>query len=252
MLDLTTCREVVRREIAADLARLERAAGEDWERPTRLPAWSVRNLARHIAYGQRLEAEAMRRARQGIPEAADASTPGPDRGAILAAIRHNHQQLLAEMDRHTPDSLGSAICPMYYGPVPGPLAVNVWAFEAGIHANDLAAALGEDLPLAPDVVQATATVLGASLPLLATAATERPAARIAFLLVGDTIRLDLRYDGVSWQPGPGPAKETIQISGDDTAVLLFALGRIVLDYPGLAVSGSQEEARRFKDYAPGP
>src|ERR687898_882772 len=184
MLDLTRCREVVRREIAADLARLERTPQEDWESPTRLPAWSVRNLARHIAYGQRLEAEAMRRAREGIPEAADVPTPGPDRGAILAAIR-----------------------PMYYGPVPGPLAVNVWAFEAGIHANDLAAALGEDLPLASDVVQATATVLGASLPLLAMAATNRPASPVAFLLAGDTVRLDLRYDGASWQPGQGPAEE---------------------------------------------
>jgi uncharacterized protein (TIGR03083 family) len=252
MLDLTTCRKVVRREIAADLARLERAVEEEWESPTRLPAWSVRDLARHIAYGQQLEAEAMRRAREGVPEAADAPTPEPDRGSILAAIRHNHQQLLAEMDRHTPDSLGSAICPMYYGPVPGPLAVNVWAFEAGVHANDLAAALGEDLPLAPDVVRATATVLGASLPLLATAATERPASPITFVLAGETVRLDLRYDGASWQPGSGPGEETVQISGDDTAVLLFALGRIVLHHPNLAVSGSQEEARRFKDYAPGP
>jgi uncharacterized protein (TIGR03083 family) len=252
MLDLTTCREVVRREIAADLARLEQTPQEDWESPTRLPAWSVRNLARHIAYGQQLEAEAMRRAREGIPEAADVPTPGPDQGSTLAAIRRNHEQLLAEMDRHTPESLGSAICPMYYGPVPGPLAVNVWAFEAGIHANDLAAALGEDLPLASDVVQATATVLGASLPLLAMAATDRPASPVAFLLAGDTVRLDLRYDGATWQPGPCPAEETVRISGDDTAVLLFALGRIVLDHPGLAVSGSQGEARRFKDYAPGP
>ena len=170
----------------------------------------------------------------------------------MAAIRRNHEQLLAEMDWHTPESLGSVICPMYYGPVPGPLAVNVWAFEAGIHANDLAAALGEDLPLAPDVVQATATVLGASLPLLAMAAAERPASSVAFVLAGDTVRLDLRYDGASWQPGPGPGEETVRISGDDTAVLLFALGRIVLDHPGLAVSGGQEDARRFKDYAPGP
>jgi uncharacterized protein (TIGR03083 family) len=252
MLDLTTCREVVRREIAADLARLERTPEEKWDHPTRLPGWSVRNLARHIAYGQELEAEAMRRAREGIPEAADAPTPGSDKGAILAAIRRNHEQLLAEMDQHTPESLASAICPMYYGPVPGPLAVNVWAFEAGVHGNDLAAALGEDLPLARDVVQATAAVLGASLPLLATAATERPASPVAFLLAGDTIRLEVRYDGASWQPAPGLAEETVRISGDDTALLLFALGRVGLDHPGLAVSGSQEEARRFKDYAPGP
>ena len=95
-------------------------------------------------------------------------------------------------------------------------------------------------------------MLGASLPLLAMAATERPASRVAFLLAGDTVRLNLRYDGASWQPGPGPAEETVRISGDDTAVLLFALGRIVLDNAGLAVSGSQGEARRFKDYAPGP
>jgi len=254
MLDLTICREVVRRgrEIAADLDRLEGASEEDWDRPTRLSAWSVRDLAGHIAYGQELEAEAMRRARQGIPEAADAPTPGPDQDSILAAIRRNHEQLLAEMDQHTPESLGSAICPMYYGPIPGPLAVNVWAFEAGIHANDLAAALGKDLPLAPDVVQATAAVLGASLPLLATAATTRPASPLAFVLAGDTIRLDVRYDGATWRPGPGPAEETIRIAGDDTAVLLFALGRIALDHLGLAVSGSEEEARRFKDYAPGP
>jgi len=252
MLGLSACREVVRREIAADLDRLERASEEDWTRPTRLPAWSVRSLARHIAYGQELEADAMRRAREGIPEAADAPTPGSDKGSILAAIRRNHEQLLAEMDQHTPESLGAAICPMYYGPVPGPLAVNVWAFEAGIHGNDLAAALGKDLPLVPDVIQATAAVLGASLPLLAMAATNRPASPIAFVLAGDTVRLDLRYDGATWQPGPGPAEETVRISGDDTAVLLFALGRIVLDHPGLAVSGGQGEARRFKDYAPGP
>jgi hypothetical protein len=84
------------------------------------------------------------------------------------------------------------------------------------------------------------------------AAAERPASPVAFILAGDTVRLDLRYDGASWQPGPGPAEETVRISGDDTAVLLFALGRIVLDHPGLAVSGGQEDARRFKDYAPGP
>ena len=202
MLDLTRCREVVRREIAADLARLERIPQGDWESPTRLPLgrcgiWPATSRTASD-WRQRRCAGPGRDPRSGrCPD------PGPDRGSILAAIRRNHEQLLAEMDWHTPESLGSVICPMYYGPVPGPLAVNGPSRPGSTPTTWPPPS--ERISAGPGRGPGYGTVLGASLPLLAMAAAERPASSVAFVLAGDTVRLDLRYDGASWQPGP-PAR----------------------------------------------
>ena len=42
------------------------------------------------------------------------------------------------------------------------------------------------------------------------------------------------------------------VTGDDSAVLLFAAGRITADDERLTVEGSSDLARDFKVYVPGP
>lgn len=70
-------------------------------------------------------------------------------------------------------------------------------------------------------------------------------------LLGDTVRL-----GVAWPAGQAvvdaPEEPTTTVKGDDSAVLLFALGRLALGDAQLGVSGDHDLAAQFKHYVPGP
>jgi hypothetical protein len=61
----------------------------------------------------------------------------------------------------------------------------------------------------------------------------------------------VEYAGDAWSitPGDGSAAGQGQISGDDSAVALFVMGRITADHPSLTSTGA---ASAFKTYFPGP
>lgn len=90
-------------------------------------------------------------------------------------------------------------------------------------------------------------VLAAFLPVLASTSGQAPAAGTAVVLRSATRELGLRHDGSSWSVRPAAASAEV-ISGDDSSLVLFALGRA----PAGAVSGSARARADFKAWFPGP
>ena len=246
--------DAVRGAVDREWERFRRLLGTvDWSAPTRLPGWDVGDLAVHAVWGVSMEADALHRRRTGRDGRAGGRTvpagPGPDKvGDELAAAC---AELRAELDRLTDDDLESTV-PLPYGDVPVVLFSRILVMEAGVHTSDLAAAAGHTDELWPDVAAATATTLRLFLPILAASATERPVAGTAVALCGETVDLVFRYVGDGWEATSGPAPAGATVTGDDSTVLLFALGRLPAADPRLSISGARDSARRFKRWLPGP
>ena len=227
----------------------------DWSAATRLPGWTVGDLATHAVWGVTMEADALRRRRTGSDGRADGRTipEDADRETVLAEVDGALGELGQELDRLTDDDLPSA-APLPYGDVPVAIFSQIVVMEAGIHTSDLASAVGGPDGLAPDVAAATAATLTIFLPILAGAAEERPSPGTAIALCGDSVNLGFRYRGEGWEALPDAADSDTDatVTADDSTVLLFALGRIPDADVRLSISGDQAAARRFKLWMPGP
>ena len=227
----------------------------DWEVATRLPGWSVGDLATHAVWGVSMEADALRRRRTASDGRADGRTvhEGADRQTVLAELDGGLGALGQELDRLTDDDLPTT-APLPYGDVPLAVFTQIVVMEAGIHTSDLAAAVGGADDLAPDVAAATAATLTIFLPILAGAADERPAPDTTISLRGDSVDLGFRYHGDAWEalPEPSTFDPDATITADDSTMLLFALGRIPDADVRLSISGDQAAARQFKLWMPGP
>ena len=243
-------RDTVDREWSAFIDRLTDLDESSWRRPTRCADWTVAELTAHVLWGMTMEADALRRARLGHGGRAEGRTlaSSTDPAVLTAELRDAHAALVAELDALVGQDL-EGTAPMPYGDVPVVALLDVYAMEAGIHTSDLAHALGTAEPLSAPVVSATETFLRVFLPLLAQGAPAPAGQSIA--LLGDTVRL-----GVAWPDGQAvvdaPEEPTTTVKGDDTAVLLFALGRLALGDAQLGVSGDHDLAANFKHYVPGP
>jgi hypothetical protein len=141
---------------------------------------------------------------------------------------------------------------MPHGVTPVPLALDIFVFEAGIHASDFAAAVGQDRPLADDVAPVVATVLGLFLPAFAALSTTAAPPSSTFSLRGDAVRLDGTWSDAGLVMGDAAEEPTWTVSGDDSSVLLFAVGRLGADDPRLTVAGRADLAGDFKEHVPGP
>lgn len=251
LLDPVTVRAVLHREWGATLDRLAALDDAAWSVPTRCAGWAVADLVAHTVWGVSMEADAVAgaRARRSAPAEgtvlAASAGPGALRDGLGAAVA----RLLAEVGEVDPDDL-AASAPMPYGPVPLPMALTVFAMEAGVHASDLAHALGSDDVLVADVVAATATSMAAFLPALAvTGAGAPPGAVLA--VAGPSVDLRAAARDGAWTVDPD-AEPTATVRGSDSDALLFLLGRIAADHPGLEVHGDLGLVARFKEYVPGP
>lgn len=255
-LSVQEARETVAREWGRTLKRLARAEGRDWQRSTRCAGWTVADLAAHAVWGVTMETDALRRARLGLPGRADGLVvaPGTDHETVVSLLDQAREALVDELERLDGRDL-DASAPMPYADVPIRLLLDVFAMEAGIHGSDLAAVLGVEEPLSATVVRATESFLLTFLPVLAQQAEETPPdAADSLALVGGTVRVTGRWhDGVLTVGQPeDPADATCTVSGDDSAVLFFALGRLPIEDPRLDVTGDLELATNFKRYVPGP
>lgn len=256
MLGLTQGRDAVRRDIGDAIDLLTEIDPADWDLPTRLEGWSVRDLGRHLAYGQELQAEGWSRLRRGEDEPTDPTTiSSDDPDEILTAIQDQHERFLAELDAVDEADLARG-CPMPYGTLPGAVVLQVAAMEAGVHRSDLEDALGRnETHLEPDTLDAIFTILPGSLPQLAMAATERPGPGTGIQLApSDGATISLRVGGSGWEAADAgaPTDFAYTISGDPAPVALFALGRIPANHESLTIEGDIEMAKRFKVHFPGP
>jgi uncharacterized protein (TIGR03083 family) len=255
MLDLETARTVAARELDAFIACLgdEQHGDHVWSRPVRCVGWRVANLAGHVAWVAAAQAQAVERLPAGDGNRPNFEVPPSDQSAseTMAALHAGRDRLVRALAVLTPTHL-QAPCPLPFATIPGALALQLIACEYGIHANDLVWALGERAPLPHDVSLATAAILGPALPMLAMRSQlPAPPDGTSFRLAGQTVRIANRRDGDRWcSADEGPWTTTI--SGDDSTVMLFAMGRVPVDDPGLRVSGETSMAARFKSYFPGP
>lgn len=246
-------RRILVREWGSVVDLLGTLDDEVWHGPTRLSGWTVADLARHVVWGVSMEADALRRGRAGVHEVAQGETlvdhSGPDE--VVQALTNATSSLYAEVAALSPDD-AAVVCPMPHGETPLRLALDIFVFEAGIHASDFAHAVGQDRPLAGDVAPVVATVLGLFLPAFAAmgdSAAPRPS---SFCLRGDTLRLDGTWSEAGLVMGATDSAPTWTVTGDDSSMLLFAVGRLDVDDPRLTVTGSTELARDFKGHVPGP
>jgi uncharacterized protein (TIGR03083 family) len=250
--DVAAATDLVRTEWTCFVDALAAAGPDVWDRPTRLDAWTVEDLARHVYWGTTLEADGLRLAAAGDAGPA-AGTPleGP-RDEIVPALRRAVTALVQRLEQ-VPEPVTGAV-PMPYGELPMALALRVFVMEAAMHGSDLADAVevpGRDGGSIPaGARRSSAAVFQAFWPVLATAATATPPPGTTVRLAGPTVRLEGTFDGTAW--GPASAEPTVVVEGDDDAVLLYAYGRVPLEKADLRVTGDREVAARFKEFVPGP
>lgn len=244
---------VIDREWRSAIQLLEGLGDGEWQLPTRCAGWSVRDLALHNVWGVTMEVDALRRSARGDSDPAEGYTmpthsPPTE---ILATLRLAVTDLVDGVAALSPADADRS-CPMPYGEVPLPAVLAVFMFEAVLHANDHADAVGRSAPLGPEVTPVIASVLAAFLPSMAMASTAERPDGATFTVVGETVRLDGGWSGSALVMGPAVADPSFAVSGDDSSALLFVTGRLDVDDPRLTVRGDRELARRFKELVPGP
>jgi uncharacterized protein (TIGR03083 family) len=251
MLDLARARAAVMRELGSLIERLDAADEAEWKMTIRCEGWRVLELAMHCASASRAMADALRRMKAGITEQGEKpAAPSPERSAVLETLRAGRAELVEAFGSVTEESLGNAF-PLFFVTLPGPYGLQLSVLETGVHRNDLAWALDGEEPLAPDVLEAAAVMVPPIVMFGARRAATIPPAPMAFRLTGDTIGVDVSFRD-SWEPVADAALPTCEVTGDDSAITLFALGRIPSDHPSLKVAGNEAQAPRFKTYFPGP
>lgn len=109
-------------------------ASGDWTVPTRLPGWTIADLATHAVWGVSMEADALRRWRCASGGRADGRTipADSDRDTILAELDGALRALGHELDQLTEDDLAST-APLPYGDVPLAVFSQILVMEAGVH-----------------------------------------------------------------------------------------------------------------------
>ena len=227
---------------------LRRVSDDAWTTETRCAGWSVADLVAHTCWGTSFEADGLRRARTEAIGVAEGDEVGAERTPEV--LRHhfaaNADSLVGEMNAFLEAPYDRAV-PMPYGALPIPLAFDVFAMEAGVHTSDLASALGEDDRLEPDVCRASLEFLHAFGPVMADPAARLEPGQSVGLRCGQGM-VRFFHDGDGWHADRLAASTTI--TGDDSDVVLFALGRGPI--AALIVEGDPEVAARFKDLIPGP
>lgn len=223
-----------------------------WDVPTRLPSWSIADLASHVSWGIAMEANAVAKMMASDPTPAEAvALPASTaHEAMVAAIERRTSDLLTRLEQ-VGGSGDERSAPMPYGPTPFPFALQIFAMEAAVHTDDLAAAFGRTDDMPTDAVDAVFTVLVGSLPVLALASKEQVSDGHGYQLVAPGVDLTVSSIDGQWIVGRKPVRTTV-IEADPSTLARFAMGRL----PGLpstiTVTGDGPPASSFKDYFPGP
>jgi len=242
-------RVVIEREWGRTDELLRRVSGGAFGTSTRCEGWSIKELVAHACWGTSYEADGLRRARTDVVGVAEGTEFGADRSPDLLReqLVANGRALVDEIDAFL-DLPHDRAVPMPYGGLPVVLALDVFAMEAGLHTSDLAAALGEDDRLEPDVCRAALTFLQAFGPAMADEGAARLGPGNSIGLRCSQGRVRFVCDEAGWRADDLDAATTI--SGDDSDVVLFAFGRRRID--AVTVEGDPEVAAQFKELVPGP
>lgn len=247
MLGFSAAGAAALEEIDSFTDRLRATSAADRERPTRCEGWTVEALARHMAAVIWQQAEAFHRVRLRSTTAPSWLELGPEivsiPDALVTARTHLVSGLTAVREGEDPD------VPLPFLNLPAGFAVQLLLIEYGVHRNDLEWALGDARPLHPDVAGVQIELLPAWLP---SAGLRIAPVGTGYRLVASSGTTSVVCRDEDWQLGAAPPETTCTITGDDSAVALFTLGRIGPDHPGLEVEDPAGIAKKFKTYFPGP
>lgn len=246
MLDLDGVRHAHQRDMAEVINRLTLASDNEWLAQTPCAEWKVVDLAVHLAGGQAFTADALRRMHSGDTDVGPVPAVSRDRATLLTQLRDNNAELEAELARLSPEDLdgGDKAVHLPLGAVPLEPALQIFVMEAGVHAQDVQMAMTGRGILPPDVIEATAAILRRVFH-----PGEEPMEPATYRLLAPSHVFQFTWRDGQWVDEAGD--DSCCIEGDDNTVMLFALGRIPADDPGLYVT-DLEAARRFKAYFPGP
>ena len=258
MFDQTTAVQAIERDLGAIIDRLDGLADADWRLPVRCQGWQVTDLAAHLVAASRGHAEGLRRAAAGMTEPAALAPPADrDPRSLVAALKDGRDRVLSALGELPPRALAGSV-PLPAGLLPAAVALQIVPLEYGFHRNDLDWALGNPADLAPDIAATLLATLPGMLPLLAAGSPIHshgtvPAEPVSFRLAAPGGRFLASHDGNTWSvtADDGHAAVTCEISGGDSPVALFVMGRIDADHPSLTVT-DPAAARAFKRYFPGP
>jgi len=258
VFDQPTATQATERDLAAIIDRLDGLADADWNAPVRCRGWQVTDLAVHVAGAAGGQAEALRRGAAGVTDLARLAPP-PDRDprSLIAALKDRQDRLISAL-RELPQHALEGTVPLPFGLLPAAVALQIVPLEYGFHRNDLDWALGDPVPLSQDISSTLLGIVPGLLPMLAAGSPvhnpgARPAEPVSFRLITPGARFLASYaaDGWSVTPEDGSAAVTCEISGDNSAVALFVMGRISASHPSITVS-NPGAAQAFKQYFPGP
>ena len=258
MFDQTTAVQAIERDLGAIIDRLDGLADAGWGLPVRCQGWQVNDLAAHLVAACRVQAEGLRRAAERVTEPAMFDPPADrDPRSLVAALKDGRDRLLSGLGELPPRALAGAV-PLPPGLVPVGVALQIMPIEYGFHRNDLDWALGNQVDLGQDI---SATLLGILPRLLPTLAARSPiqspddrsAGPISFRLATPSARFLVSHDGNAWSAAANDARATVtcEISGGESPVALFVMGRIDAGHPSITVT-DPGAARAFKRYFPGP
>jgi uncharacterized protein (TIGR03083 family) len=223
----------------------EGLAMEDWERPTRCPGWTVRDVCAHAALAAGQQAEAFRRAAKGVLEPPD--FPGVPRlpPAEVVDLLHAGRQGLDEALGALAADVVEGVTPMPFGVVPTMVALQITVYEYAFHLDDARTALGQASALPTDVAAAFVGFLPALAGMLARRADPgEPTHGYRFVAPAATVTV---------APGDDTALPVCSITGPDDAIALFCMGRTGIDDARLAVDEAERTvAGAFKRWFPGP
>ena len=246
MFDVSTARLLADRELQRMIETASSLQADDWTRPTGCAGWNVAQLCSHAGLTAHRQAEAFRRAAEGVldppefPAAPD--LPPPE---IVNQLREGARALDAALAALPADVLGGAT-PMPFGVVPTVVAIQIPVHEYAVHGHDLRSAVNDPSPFPDDVAGALLEFFPGLAAMLA--ARAQPGTRThAYRLTGASTSFTLAPDGAHDPP-------TCEIAGPDAAVALFAMGRVTTDDPRLTIDGPDAvaAAAEFKRWYPGP
>jgi len=258
MFDLATATEAAERDFGAIIDQLDGLSDAQWNAPVRCAGWRVTDLAAHVAGASRGQAEGLRRAVAGRTDLAVLDPPAErEPRALLAALKEGRDRLRAALGGLTSHPVESVV-PLPFGLLPTAVALQVVALEYGFHRNDLAWALGREVPLGADMAGTLLAILPGLLPILAAGSpVSRPGIvpdhPVSFRFLAPSARLLAARTESAWSisPDAGDNPVSCEIRGDDSSVALFVMGRIGPGHPGITVT-AEPAAKAFKQYFPGP
>jgi uncharacterized protein (TIGR03083 family) len=252
MFDVATARALTRRELEGMTRSVSRLGEADWQRPSRCVGWSVADVCSHAALAAFQMAEAFRRAAKGLlrpPERPGAPQLATSEivGLLIGGARALDGALAT-----LPAQAVDGMTPMPFGVAPTRMAIQLPVYEYAFHADDVREAIGAGGTFPADIAAAFIQFLPRLAPLLAGGA-EPGQPEHAYRLAATSGTITLAHSGDDWAAVNDTNAPLCTISGPDSAIALFAMGRARPDDPRLAVSGPVPTAAAgFKRWFPGP